>query len=462
MTKRQLILLLCGAIVFFGITVTVKAGTVYKGYIMCASGSTAYLLDTAGKKVHSWAADENIRNQAYLLPDGSVVCGIQHCNSPSIDGAYPGGRFQKIDKDNNVTWDYSFCPDSACCEYDIEPLPNGNILVPADASGSSGLSMIYEIQPSGTSGGSVVWSCRLPDSLGQICNSSGGGFGGGGCTYVNSVKYNKDLDRIVIDMNTPAMRLVVIDHSVSGGKILYTYKVSSSHQSGGTTNYRVHAANWSTKYYLGTDSIIPNADTSAMRLNNIMVVYNGAGKIVEVNPTKNTLVKSISYSFASNEGSVQHLPNGNWFVAKGINSNVIAELDSTGTSLQTYTAPTSHMVGGGGIQRAYKYGMSYAGLKALGITTSIEEQKQEASVRKINTGKFTYNASANTGDFSMANSSGSQIVLQIFSVGGKKIYSAKTNTEHIFFSTEKMMPGIYYIKVNHTTGNYATRIVKMM
>ncbi|HAJ78394.1 MAG TPA: hypothetical protein DCO75_01365, partial [Fibrobacteres bacterium] len=189
MTKRQLILLLCGAIVFFGITANVKAGTVYKGYIMCSSGATGYLLDSAGKSVKSWKASGNIVNVPYLLPDGSVMCGVKSstCSSPNIDGAFPGGRLQKINKDGStIEWDYTYCPSAAHLCYDIDPMPNGNVLVPADASGTS---IIYEIQPSGTSGGSVVWQCQLPDSLATISG-----------TYVNSVKYNKDLDRIVIDM----------------------------------------------------------------------------------------------------------------------------------------------------------------------------------------------------------------------------------------------------------------------
>jgi hypothetical protein len=211
---------------------------------------------------------------------------------------------------------------------------------------------------------------------------------------------------------------------------------------------------------LGTDSIIPNADTSVMRVGNIMVVYNGAGKIVEVNPTTKTLVKSISYSFESHEGSVQRLPNGNWFVAKGMNSNVIAELDSNGTSIKTFTAPSSHMGGQGGIQRAYKYGMSYAGLKALGLVTTDVKEERNITCNK-NTGRFSYNPLSHHGSYTIENSKGSRINIQIFSLNGEMVYSSETNTGTISFSTVDIIPGIYYIKASHSTGNYITKIVKM-
>jgi len=205
------------------------AAPAYPGYVFCASGSNAYLLDPDGATVHTWHASGNAQTCAYLLADGSALFPIQNstCFAPHHDGAYPSGRFQKISWDGVITWDYRFCDPRA--GYDVEPMPNGNILIPTDASN---VAKIFEVQPTGSTSGSIVWQCALPDSL------------TGSNTYMNSVSYNPELDMILVDMQEPVRTLVVIDHSVPGGSIVHTYRVPGTG--------RVHAAAWVHKYFLGT------------------------------------------------------------------------------------------------------------------------------------------------------------------------------------------------------------------
>jgi hypothetical protein len=311
-----------------------SAATAYPGYTFSASGATAYLYNMSGQTVHTWTASGSAQTCAYLLPDGSALFPIQNtsCTAPTHNGAYPSGRFQKIGWDGTILWDFRLCDATARCGYDVEPMPNGNILVPAD---SSTVAKIFEIQPVGTTNGTVVWSCTLPTALTAST------------TYINSVSYNPELDKILVDLQDPQRKLVVINHAT--GNVELTYLVGASG--------RVHAAAWVTKYFLGTTNQLPDGDFAAMRTNNLLVVYNGGDKLVEVGLATTNLVKSLAYAFDDHEGSVQRLPNGNTLVTPG-NSKTITELDDTGATVATLTASAS-------LQRAYRYGYAYAGVSRL-------------------------------------------------------------------------------------------------
>ena len=329
------ILLACVALLF-GPTIAVDAATPYPGYTFYASGSTAYLVDMTGRTVHTWTASSSAQTCAYLLADGSALFPINNtaCTSPSHNGAWPSGRFQKISWDGVITWDYLLCDSTARCGYDLEPMPNGNLLVPAD---SSTLGKIFEIQPSGATGGSVIWSCTLPTNITAST------------TYINSVSYNPELNKILVDLQDPQRRLVVIDHAT--GNTDFTYAVGASGQ-------RVHAAAWVTKYFIGTTNIPAGADFAAMRTNNLLVIYNGGTCAYEVSIAASNIVKTFNWAtITTHEGSVQRLPNGNTLLSSG-NTTSIAELDDSGNVIATITAK-------GSMDRAYRYGYDFAGVSRL-------------------------------------------------------------------------------------------------
>ncbi|MGC3958302.1 MAG: hypothetical protein QM813_10285 [Verrucomicrobiota bacterium] len=309
--------------------------TAYPGYTFGASGATAYLVNLSGQTVHTWTASSSAQTCAYLLPDGSALFPIQNtsCTSPSHNGAWPSGRFQKISWDGAILWDFTLCDSTARCGYDVEPMPNGNILIPAD---SSSVAKIFEVQPTGATSGSVIWTCTLPSAL------------TGSTTYINSVSYNPDLDLILVDLQDPQRKLVVVSHST--GNVVLTYLVGASG--------RVHAANWVTRYFMGTTNLLPDADFVAMRTNNLLVVYNGGDKAVEVGLAATNLVRSFSYAFNDHEGSIQRLPNGNTLVNPG-GSATVTELDDSGATVGTISMPAS-------VQRAYRYGYAYSGVSRLG------------------------------------------------------------------------------------------------
>ncbi|MEZ4650011.1 MAG: hypothetical protein R3E97_14720 [Candidatus Eisenbacteria bacterium] len=163
-----------------------------------------------------------------------------------------------------------------------------------------------------------------------------------GNTYMNSVSYNPELDLVVLDMQTPQRKVVVVDHSLASAPVVQVYQVSGTG--------RLHAAAWSHRYYLGTDLEMPDIDEEAMRLNSPLVVDNGLDRVVEYDWATSALT-TIPYSFSDHEGSVQRLPNGNTLVTRG-GSTQIQQIDDTGAVMRTINAP-------GQIQRAYAYGPAF-------------------------------------------------------------------------------------------------------
>jgi hypothetical protein len=420
------------SVVLLSTATVLEAASAYQGYTFYGSGTTVYLVNMSGASVHTWktANSKSVVCSSYLLEDGSALVPFNAGCSAQGNGAHPAGGIQKIAWDGTLLWNYTYCPTGYQPGYDIEPMPNGNVLVVADNTSSAG--MVYEIKPSGSTGGSVVWQCVLPDSL-NATGSGGGGPTSG--TYPNSVSYNPDLDQILIDLQESVRKLVVIDHSIAGGKIIATYTVSSSG--------RVHAAMWSMRYYPGSSTPMSDADTTAMRINNALVV-NNTSAAVEVNMTAKAQVKKFSYSFANNEGSVQRLPNGNTLVQKGMDQRTITELDDNGATVATINAL-------GNCSRAYRYGPTYAGVSKLS-TASLYTGKTVAP--ETGRCRLTGSMLSITGTTSLRS-------IKIYSLDGKLAFSSALHETEASISTAGLHAGVYQVDIQCAGKSIRTNFIKM-
>ncbi len=66
----------------------------------------------------------------YLLPNGHLLrAGNLKTSGVWAEGRGAGGRVEELDWDGNVVWQYEIADDSAMQHHDIEPLPNGNVLI---------------------------------------------------------------------------------------------------------------------------------------------------------------------------------------------------------------------------------------------------------------------------------------------------------------------------------------------
>jgi len=155
------------------------------GYVLFSPllSATTYLIDKRGRAVRAWRSEVPPGASVYLLDNGHLLrCGRQP-GVPVFNGGGEGGRIQEFTWDGDLVWDFVLASGDRLQHHDIEPLPNGNVLLIAwerksaaeavaagrrpDRVGEAGLrpDMILEVRPQPPRGGTVVWEWHLWDHL---------------------------------------------------------------------------------------------------------------------------------------------------------------------------------------------------------------------------------------------------------------------------------------------------------
>jgi hypothetical protein len=145
--------------------------------------TTAFLVDTNGVRVHSWSTAHPPGNGLQLLPDGTLLRAAQTVTVSGLAGT--GGGLQRFALDGTLLWDFSHNGPTYRTHHDIEPMPNGNVLLivwydltvaqavaagrnPALIQGSVFRpDRIIEVQPTGPTTGQVVWEWDAMDHVVQ-------------------------------------------------------------------------------------------------------------------------------------------------------------------------------------------------------------------------------------------------------------------------------------------------------
>lgn len=155
------------------------------GYTLISPFSTgfAYLLDLEGRVVHQWESDYRPGLAPYLLPDGNLLRGIRLEVPTRYEGGGQAGGLQEFTWDGELVWEYHFATNRFFHHHDVEPLPNGNILLiaweyrsrdealaagrRADAAGEDGFwpDFVVEVEPLRPYGARVVWEWHAFDHL---------------------------------------------------------------------------------------------------------------------------------------------------------------------------------------------------------------------------------------------------------------------------------------------------------
>lgn len=219
------------------------------GYTLIApfGGKDTFLIDLNGDVVHSWTTERTPSQAAYLLDDGCLLRTTKIPNVTFNVKGGPAGGIQKFSWDGKLLWDYAISSERRLSHHDIEPLPNGNVLVvawdsktkaDAIAAGRDPEKMdgdalwpevVLEIQPDGLRGGTIVWEWHLWDHLVQSFDASKANFGQpaehpelidvnfaerpiADWIHMNSIDYNAELDQILLSGRT-FDEIWVIDHS---------------------------------------------------------------------------------------------------------------------------------------------------------------------------------------------------------------------------------------------------------
>jgi hypothetical protein len=292
------------------------SSAVAEGYVLLAPkhNTDTYLIDNAGRVVHSWSSAYVPGQSAYLLANGHLLrtCMI---TGPLGSGGGEGGRIEEYDWDGNLVWEFNYSTDQYMQHHDIKPLPNGNVLLLAVekktyqevlAAGfnpalldsqiaTSGYMLpdtVVEIAPAGSSSGTVVWKWRVWDHLVQNYDPAKSNYGVPGnhpelvdpngyaetgrimqfWNHMNSIAYNPELDEVMLSVRGSS-EVWVIDHGTTtaeaashsggargrGGDLLYRWGNPVTYDAGTAADQTLldqHDAQWIEPGYPGEGNIL--------------------------------------------------------------------------------------------------------------------------------------------------------------------------------------------------------------
>lgn len=166
----------------------------FKGYNLFSplDAGGVYLIDNEGRVVNFWPGEYRTLS-GYLLDDGTLVRGISLGNKGNkhFHGGGAGYGVQKVAWDGEVLWEFIYASEDYLTHHDIQPLPNGNVLMIAweqktvdealaagrdpNLLGEDGLWPCYVIEVNDT--GKIVWEWHVWDHLVQDYDSSKENYG---------------------------------------------------------------------------------------------------------------------------------------------------------------------------------------------------------------------------------------------------------------------------------------------
>lgn len=174
-----------------------RSGAGAGGYVLFSPllSGTTYLIDRAGRVVHTWQSDYAPGVSSLLLDDGHLLRTARRNGTPAFGNGGEGGRIQEFGWNGELVWEWVMEGDERLAHHDMAPLPNGDILViiwerkargeairagrdPAlvDAGGLWPDALL-QIRPERPRGGRPVWEWHVWDHLIQDRERRRGNFG---------------------------------------------------------------------------------------------------------------------------------------------------------------------------------------------------------------------------------------------------------------------------------------------
>ncbi|MEM7202546.1 MAG: aryl-sulfate sulfotransferase [Planctomycetota bacterium] len=245
---------------------TQQAG-VHRMYSPRLSSTTTYLVDQQGVEIHTWPSSFLAGVSVYMKDDGNLFRTIQ----TGYGGPGAGGGIQELAFDGTVVWDFRYDTGGVHAHHDIEPMPNGNVLViawedrtaqealdagmdPRFVSGLIQPDHIIEVKPTGPTTGDIVWEWHVWDHLIQDYDDTKQNYGvvqdhpelidinyppmvqpQGELNHFNSVDYDEQRDLIVIS-SAFQNEIWIIDHSTTTAEA--ASHAGGAHGKGGDLLYR--------------------------------------------------------------------------------------------------------------------------------------------------------------------------------------------------------------------------------
>ena len=378
------------------------------------TSSDSYLIDHDYNVVQTWHGASSVAQVAYMLPDGSL---LRPCAAEGLEwgAGGAGGRIQRISASDVVVWDYIFADSLRLQHHDIEPMPNGNVLIcawerksfaEATAAGRQSIpfneiwpTLIAEIEPVGATGGNVVWEWHLWDHIIQDVDPGKNNYGviadhpervdvnwafanNGSWDHANSISYNPRLDQIVYSARAMS-EVYVIDHSTTtaeaaghtggnsgmGGDILYRWGNPEVYDRGDVNDryfWSVHGAVWIPPGFPGGDNLLifnnGNRDGAVNDYSGVAEVeppFDGQGTYnISAGQAYGPAAPVWEYEdpggfYSQNKGGAFRLQNGNTLITESNNLDIF-EVTPTGQKVWQYTPP-------GEVHRAKRYSSTSTG-----------------------------------------------------------------------------------------------------
>jgi hypothetical protein len=226
-----------------------------------------------------------------------------------------GGGISKYSWNGDLLWNFEISNNTYQHHHDVEPMPNGNILVIAWERKTAGeayavgrqsidnslnemwAEAILEVEPVGTDDANIVWEWHIWDHLiqdvdtslsnygviadhpelqdvnyGNAGSNQGPGGPNGDWKHMNAVSYNESLDQIVLSSRHHD-EIYIIDHSTTaeetgghtggiygmGGDYLYRWGNPQTYNRGTNSDHLLsspHGVNWIPEGYPGEGNLI--------------------------------------------------------------------------------------------------------------------------------------------------------------------------------------------------------------
>ena len=311
----------------WGMLRTLSAQEVFEGYTLFTpqigfvNNSSTKLMDNDLNIIQSWDHLLGPASMPYLIPgnepgfENTFLLYPYRVSNPTMESGGVGGAVQCLTWEGELVWEFVLSNTDYQHHHDIEPLPNGNVLMIAweKKTASEGYAMgreeidnplnqmwseaIFEIQPDGNGSAVVVWEWHLWDHLVQdYCSSCpnytvisqhpelfninngivGTPAGPGGANadwiHINAINYNVEWDQIVISSRYQN-EIFVIDHGTTtdeaaghnggnytkGGDFLYRWGNPQNYDRGNNSDRILsdqHSINWIPEGYPGEGNFI--------------------------------------------------------------------------------------------------------------------------------------------------------------------------------------------------------------
>jgi|GEM_PF-436104 plastocyanin len=411
----------------------------FTGYNLFApmTSTQTYLMDNDGQVVHSWSSAYRPGLSVYLLEDGSLL-RTANVNNSTFSAGGSGGRVERYSWDGDLLWNFDYSSADHCQHHDIEPLPNGNILMivwekktSAEAiaagrnpdqlnAGELWPDSIVEIEPVGTSDANIVWEWHVWDHLVQDHDAAKSNYGvvadqprkidinhmqqaNADWTHTNSIDYNAELDQIVLSVHNFS-EIWVIDHNTTtaqavgnAGDLLYRWGNPKAYGAGTSADQQIfsqHDAEWISAGLPGAGSILifdnglarPAGDYSAIV--EIVPPLQADGSYLlstgiaygPASPAWTYTANPTTDFYAERISGAQRLPNGNTLICEGTTGRFL-EVTNSGQTVWGYAND-------GEVFRVDRYGKDYPGFANTALVS-------EGNYPIVDTGQvICYNASS--------------------------------------------------------------------